>query len=170
MDSYKVVDADAHMCEPPSIWAERLDEEFKARAPKVIKDFNGQKGEFFVIDKQNNMRVAGVFAAGKTFDEKFMELALDSALPGGSGPANAPLASSGNATPRHAGRERPGPSVHADGCADPGRSEYYPYAYFWRGTGALSTSQNSIRRKRHRLGTVPDGAGRQVLSAMCQRR
>jgi len=87
MASYKVVDADAHMCEPPSIWAERLDEEFKARAPKVIKDFNGQKGEFFVIDKQNNMRVAGVFAAGKTFDEKFMELGLESALPGGSEPA-----------------------------------------------------------------------------------
>jgi len=87
MASYKVVDADAHMCEPPSIWAERLDEEFKSRAPRVIKDFNGQKGEFFVIDKQNNMRVAGVFAAGKTFDEKFMELGLESALPGGSDPA-----------------------------------------------------------------------------------
>ncbi len=54
MASYKVVDADAHMCEPPSIWAERLDEEFKARAPKVIKDFNGQKGEFFVIGRASS--------------------------------------------------------------------------------------------------------------------
>src|SRR5712691_8049396 len=87
MASYKVVDADAHMCEPPSLWAERLDKEFLARAPRVIKDFNGQKGEFFVIDKQNNMRVAGVFAAGKTFDEKFMELGFESALPGGWDPA-----------------------------------------------------------------------------------
>src|SRR5260370_35991538 len=86
MASYKVVDADAHMCEPPSIWAERLDEEFKARAPKVIKDFNGQKGEFFVIDKQNNMRVAGVFAAGKALDEKLMELGFDSEVPRGAEP------------------------------------------------------------------------------------
>ena len=86
MTSYKIVDADAHMCEPASLWAERLDKEFKIRA-RVIKDYNGQKGEFFVIDKRNNMRVAGVFAAGKTFDEKFLELGLESALPGGWDPA-----------------------------------------------------------------------------------
>ena len=87
MSSYKIVDADAHMCEPASLWAERLDKEFRDRAPRVIKDYNGQKGEFFVIDKRNNMRVAGVFAAGKTFDEKFLELGLESALPGGWDPA-----------------------------------------------------------------------------------
>jgi len=87
MASYKIVDADGHMCEPPNLWTERLDKQFRDRAPRVIKDFNGQKGEFFVVDQNNNMRVAGVFAAGKTFDEKFMELGMESALPGGWDPA-----------------------------------------------------------------------------------
>jgi predicted TIM-barrel fold metal-dependent hydrolase len=40
-----------------------------------------------VVDRHNNMRVAGVFAAGRTFDEKFLESGLDSALPGGWDPA-----------------------------------------------------------------------------------
>jgi predicted TIM-barrel fold metal-dependent hydrolase len=87
MDSYKIMDADAHMCEPPQLWAERLDQRFRDRAPHIVRNFKGQKGEFFVIDDHNNMRVAGVFAAGKTFDEKFLESGLDSALPGGWDPA-----------------------------------------------------------------------------------
>jgi predicted TIM-barrel fold metal-dependent hydrolase len=87
MDPYKIMDADAHMCEPPGLWAERLDRRFRDRAPRIVRNFKGQKGEFFVIDERNNMRVAGVFAAGRTFDEKFLESGLDSALPGGWDPA-----------------------------------------------------------------------------------
>src|SRR5205807_1239795 len=83
MLSYKIMDADAHMCEPPQLWAERLDVRFRDRAPRVIRNFKGQKGEFFVVDDRNNMRVAGVFAAGQTFDEKFLESGLEAALPGG---------------------------------------------------------------------------------------
>jgi predicted TIM-barrel fold metal-dependent hydrolase len=87
MDSYKIMDADAHMCERPEVWSERLDRRFRERAPRIIRDFKGQKGEFFVIDDRNNMRVAGVFAAGRTFDERFLESGLESALPGGWDPA-----------------------------------------------------------------------------------
>jgi predicted TIM-barrel fold metal-dependent hydrolase len=87
MNSYKIVDADAHMCEPPNLWTERLDKQFSDRAPRVIKNLNGKPGEFFVIDEHNNMRVAGVFAAGKTFDEKYMETGFADALPGGWDPA-----------------------------------------------------------------------------------
>src|ERR1700751_4758311 len=87
MDSYKIMDADAHMCERPEVWSERLDRRFRERAPRIIRDFKGQKGEFFVIDDRNNMRVAGVFAAGRTFDERFLESGLESAMPGGWDPA-----------------------------------------------------------------------------------
>jgi len=87
MVSYKIMDADAHMCEPAGLWLERLDRRFRDRAPRVVRNFKGQKGEFFVVDEHNNMRVAGAFATGRTFDEKFLESGLADALPGGWDPA-----------------------------------------------------------------------------------
>ena len=87
MIPYKIVDADAHMCEPANLWLERLDNQFKDRAPRIIKDLKGQKGEFFVVEDNAPVRVAGAFAAGKTFDEKSLESGLDSAPAGGWDPA-----------------------------------------------------------------------------------
>jgi predicted TIM-barrel fold metal-dependent hydrolase len=86
MDSYKIIDADAHMCEPPSIWSERLDSRYRDRSPRLVKDYQGQKGEFFVVEAEA-VRVAGAFATGKVFDEKAMQLGLEDALPGGWDPA-----------------------------------------------------------------------------------
>jgi len=28
-----IIDADAHMCEPPNLWVERIDTRFRERAP-----------------------------------------------------------------------------------------------------------------------------------------
>ena len=46
----RVISADSHMMEPPGLWQERLDNKYKDRAPKVIQDFEGKKGYFFVVE------------------------------------------------------------------------------------------------------------------------
>ncbi|MGH7964884.1 MAG: amidohydrolase family protein [Candidatus Binatia bacterium] len=85
--SYTIIDADAHMCEPPDLWVERIDRRFRERAPRIVKDPNGKKGSFFVCENLPPLRMSGVFAAGKTFDKAFMEAGMESALPGGWDPA-----------------------------------------------------------------------------------
>ena len=84
---YKIIDADAHMCELPNLWVERIDRPFRERAPRVVKDLNGRKGSFFVCENLPPMRVAGAFAAGQTFDKKLLEAGIEEALPGGWDPA-----------------------------------------------------------------------------------
>jgi len=84
---YKIIDADAHMCELPNLWVERIDRQFRDRAPRVVKDPNGKKGSFFVCENLPPMRVSGAFAAGQTFDKKFLEAGIEDALPGGWDPA-----------------------------------------------------------------------------------
>ena len=83
----KIIDADAHMCEPPNLWVERIDQRFRERAPRVVKNPDGKKGAFFVCENLPPLNVAGAFAAGKTFDKTFLEAGLDNALPGGWDPA-----------------------------------------------------------------------------------
>src|SRR6266487_3759314 len=83
MTPYKIIDADAHMCEPPNLWVEQIDKRFRDRAPRVVKDPGGRKGAFFVCENLPPLNVAGAFAAGKTFDKGFMEAGLENALPGG---------------------------------------------------------------------------------------
>src|SRR5260221_533749 len=87
MTPYTIIDADAHMCEPPTLWLERLDQRFRDRAPRVVKDPDGKKGSFFICEGGLQMRVAGVFATGKVFDKACMELGMEDAVPGGWDPA-----------------------------------------------------------------------------------
>lgn len=44
----KIISADSHMCELPQLWVERVDKQFRARAPRVVKYPDGKKGAFFV--------------------------------------------------------------------------------------------------------------------------
>ena len=85
--SYKIIDSDAHMCELPTLWVDRIDRPFRERAPRIVKDPDGKKGSFFVCEKLPPMRVSGAFAAGQTFDKKFLEAGIENALPGGWDPA-----------------------------------------------------------------------------------
>jgi predicted TIM-barrel fold metal-dependent hydrolase len=85
--SQKIISADSHMCEPPQLWVERIDKQFRDRAPRVVKDPDGKKGAFFVCEDLPPFRVSGAFAAGQTFDQKFLEAGMESALPGGWDPA-----------------------------------------------------------------------------------
>ena len=46
----KVISADSHIMEPPGLWEERIDQAFRSRAPQVVSEWKGKKGEFLVCD------------------------------------------------------------------------------------------------------------------------
>jgi predicted TIM-barrel fold metal-dependent hydrolase len=64
MSDYKLVSADSHFVEPPAMWAERMDNRFRDRAPHTVKGLGGRDGEFFVCENISPMAVAGFFGAG----------------------------------------------------------------------------------------------------------
>lgn len=47
---YNIIDADAHMAEPPELWQERVDKRFRDEAPRVVDEVNGQKGMYLVFE------------------------------------------------------------------------------------------------------------------------
>ncbi len=64
MADYRVISADSHFVEPPSMWAERIDKKFRDRAPHTVKGLNGREGEFFVCENISPLPVAAAFGAG----------------------------------------------------------------------------------------------------------
>ena len=64
MSDYLFISGDSHFVEPPTMWAERMDQKFRDRAPHTVKNLNGKEGEFFVCGDINPMPVAGFFGAG----------------------------------------------------------------------------------------------------------
>jgi predicted TIM-barrel fold metal-dependent hydrolase len=64
MPDYRLISADSHFVEPPAMWAERMDQRFRDRAPHTVKGLSGREGEFFVCENISPMAVAGFFGAG----------------------------------------------------------------------------------------------------------
>jgi predicted TIM-barrel fold metal-dependent hydrolase len=64
MTDSRLISADSHFVEPPTMWAERIDKKFRDRAPHTVKDLNGRGGEWFVCENITPMTVAGFFGAG----------------------------------------------------------------------------------------------------------
>src|SRR5215472_672956 len=60
----RIISADSHFVEPPTMWAERVDKKFRDRAPHTERNINGKEGEFFVCENINPTPVAGFFGAG----------------------------------------------------------------------------------------------------------
>jgi predicted TIM-barrel fold metal-dependent hydrolase len=60
----RVISADSHFVEPPSMWAERVDKKFRDKAPHTVQGLNGKEGEFFVCENINPFPVAAFFGAG----------------------------------------------------------------------------------------------------------
>src|SRR5260370_24442227 len=98
MNTYPIVDADAHMFEPPDLWTKRIDAPFRDRAPRIVEGLNGKKGLFFVCEGLPPFRVSGAFAAGQKFDRSFPETGMESAPAGGRG-SPAPPQATGLAPP-----------------------------------------------------------------------
>ena len=69
MAAYQIISADSHMVEPPALWAERLDRKFREHAPKVIKEYEGKKGAFFVAEGLKPLPVGGIFGSGITAEK-----------------------------------------------------------------------------------------------------
>jgi predicted TIM-barrel fold metal-dependent hydrolase len=60
----KIISADSHFVEPPEIWADRIDHEFKDRAPHLEKDPPGHTGLFLVCEDLSPTGGSAYFAAG----------------------------------------------------------------------------------------------------------
>jgi uncharacterized protein len=50
MELYRIIDADAHMSEPFDMWASRIAPQFRDRAPRLVRDYDGKRGSFFVFE------------------------------------------------------------------------------------------------------------------------
>src|SRR5262245_66007938 len=64
MAEHRIISADSHFVEPPTMWAERIDKQFRDRAPHTVRGLNGREGEFFVCENINPFPVAAFFCAG----------------------------------------------------------------------------------------------------------
>jgi hypothetical protein len=65
----QLISADSHFVEPPKMWAERIDQKFRDRAPHTEKNLKGRDGEFFVCENITPIPVAGFFGSGKTSEQ-----------------------------------------------------------------------------------------------------
>jgi predicted TIM-barrel fold metal-dependent hydrolase len=63
-DAPRMISADSHVVEPPDLWTERIDKRFRARAPRVVSNAGGMKGDSFVCEELPPIPVASVAVAG----------------------------------------------------------------------------------------------------------
>ncbi len=80
MADYPLISADSHFVEPPNMWAERLDQRFRDRAPRAVR-LDGKPGEYFVCEDLAPAPVAAFFSAGVPAAEipEFMKRGFDEA-------------------------------------------------------------------------------------------
>ena len=69
MPNYKLISADSHVFEPREMWVDYIDPQFRERAPRIVTDPNGLKGDYFVMPGQEPEKVGGGFSAGATPEE-----------------------------------------------------------------------------------------------------
>lgn len=48
--STQVLSADSHVLEPPDLWQKRMQSRFRDRAPRLVHEANGRKGDFLVCE------------------------------------------------------------------------------------------------------------------------
>src|SRR5947207_12947491 len=57
---YPIIDADAHVNEPPQLWQERVPSRLRDRAPRVVQDERG--GDVWIFDAGKAKRPLGLTA------------------------------------------------------------------------------------------------------------
>src|SRR5262249_16358740 len=84
-----IISADSHMTEPPDLWVKRIDQPFRDRAPRVVREHGGKPGHWCVCEGVEPRSGAGTFAAGKSPEElaAFQKSGYEGARPGGWDPA-----------------------------------------------------------------------------------
>jgi len=88
MAQLQVISADSHMMEPADLWETRLDNKFRARAPKVVKNERGS-GYLFIAPGVRPFPVAGGFGIGKSGEDlkEHLKKGYEAARPSGWDPA-----------------------------------------------------------------------------------
>jgi len=69
MAEQRIISADSHFVEPPTMWAERMDARFRDRAPHTEQGYKGRPGEWFRCENIQPVQVAGFFGSGKSAEE-----------------------------------------------------------------------------------------------------
>ena len=76
MTNEHIISADSHFVEPPEMWRERIDKEFRDRAPHLVEEVDGEKGQFVVCEDLVPSNGAGFLAAGVDVEDLPRVLAL----------------------------------------------------------------------------------------------
>ncbi len=86
-----LIDADGHITEPRDLWTDRIDKDFRDRAPRV-GSVPGQEGEFWLCDGlRPHPTVAGAFLGAvndpSAYEEFLKKTSIEDSRPGGWVPA-----------------------------------------------------------------------------------
>ncbi len=65
MASYKIISADTHTYETPEVWGDRIAPEFKERAPRIVRE---EDGDWWYTEGRKTTAVAGGTETGKRFE------------------------------------------------------------------------------------------------------
>ncbi len=71
----RVISADSHVLEPADLWTSRIERRYRDRAPHVIHEVKGARGDFFVCEGLRPFPVSGLAVAGvdpEDFGEKML--------------------------------------------------------------------------------------------------
>jgi predicted TIM-barrel fold metal-dependent hydrolase len=82
----KFIDADAHVSEPDDLWTSRMDRRFQDMAPRVVDEYEGKKGRFFIYEDMVSAENSGL-RPNMERQEKEPGASQDSRRPGGWDPA-----------------------------------------------------------------------------------
>src|SRR5438128_10031958 len=66
MSDYKLISADSHVSEPPDLWAERVDRQYRDRAPRLVVKHPGLEGAYFLYEGYAPHPIGIGLAAGKS--------------------------------------------------------------------------------------------------------
>ena len=91
MADQRLISADSHVNEPADLWVERIEKEFRDRAPRVVENLPGQRpGSYLILEGVPPIHMAQGIGAGKKPEELpkfFEESTYKDARPGGWDPA-----------------------------------------------------------------------------------
>ena len=90
MTDYLMISADSHVSEPPNLWVERVDKQYRDRAPRLVINPPGREGAYFLYEGYEPHPIGIGLAAGKSPEElaEFLTKATYAdARPGGWDPA-----------------------------------------------------------------------------------
>src|SRR3989475_9960497 len=91
MAELKLISADSHVNEPGDLWVERIDKQFRERAPRVVENLPGQRpGAYLMLEGVTPIHLAQGMGAGKKPEELpgfFQALTYKDGRPGGWDPA-----------------------------------------------------------------------------------